>query len=145
VRSPFAAIATIVTTAATATWEPAAANAEEVLAGQWQFALGPGIRNAADRLPKLDLVDTIQLPGTTDENHKGKKNWAREAGRLTRVYPYEGPAWYEREVTVPDDWKGEQIALFLERTKYAAAWVDDQRWAMRTASPARISMTSRPC
>ena len=96
------------------------------MAGSWRFALGPGIRNAADRLPKLDLADTIQLPGTTDENHKGKENTAREPGRLTRLYPYEGPAWYQREITVPEDWRGKQVTLFLERTKYTAAWVDDR-------------------
>ena len=96
------------------------------LAGPWRFALGPDISNIANRLPKLALADTIQLPGTTDENHKGKDNPAREAGRLTRVYPYEGPAWYQREIAVPDDWRGKRITLFLERTKYTAVWVDDR-------------------
>ncbi len=117
----------IVVAAAAGTWRPAGAEAEEVsLAGAWRFALGPGIHNAADRLPKLDLADTIQLPGTTDENHKGQENTAREPGRLTRIHPYEGPAWYQREIVVPEDWRGKRIALFLERTKYTAAWVDDQ-------------------
>ena len=126
-RGPFAALVTIVAMAATVAWRPAAAEAENLsLAGSWRFALGSGISNATDRLPKLNLTDTIQLPGTTDENQKGKENTARDPRRLTRLHPYTGPAWYQREIVVPKDWQGQHITLFLERTKYTAAWVDDQ-------------------
>ena len=106
---------------------PRVARADMVsLAGTWRFAMGPGVKSAQGPLPTMSFSDTIVLPGTTDENRKGPENSAREPGRLTRVHPYSGPAWYQRDVTVRPDWRGKRVVLFLERTKPGAAWVDDK-------------------
>ncbi len=46
--------------------------------------------------------------------------------RLSRLYIYQGPAWYQRQVEIPDGWKDKRIILFLERTKQTTVWVDSQ-------------------
>jgi len=94
------------------------------LAGQWEFALDHSHQGFT--WARTNLLDTIRLPGTTDENHKGTLNDAKEPGRLTRIYPYSGPAWYRREFRVPRDWSGKVLFLFLERTKHTALWLDDR-------------------
>ena len=71
-----------------------------------------------------DFKDQIRLPGTTDENRKGSANEARETERLTRLFPYIGAAWYQRDIDVPDSWSGKRIVLFLERTKNTRLWID---------------------
>jgi len=37
-----------------------------------------------------------------------------------------GPAWYQREVVIPERWQGKRITLLLERTKTTQVWVDAQ-------------------
>ena len=87
------------------------------LAGEWQFALG-------DQMP-LFLTETVTLPGTTDTNKKGTPlDHFDETTRLSRRYSYKGRAWYNREVVIPQSWKGETITLLLERTKYTEVYVD---------------------
>ena len=95
------------------------------LAGTWQFRLDPNDVGAAQAWFAQTLDDAVTLPGTTDENHKGIfKNEAR-VDRLSRVWYWKGPAWYQRQVTIPDAWAGKRITLFLERTKHTQVWVDE--------------------
>jgi len=81
------------------------------LSGTWQFYMG-----AAE-----DAVfsgDTVRLPGTMDENRRGLDNSANVTVRhLNRDFVYTGPAVYQREVTVPAEWMGRPVHLYLERTK----------------------------
>ncbi len=35
-----------------------------------------------------------------------------------------GPSWYERDVTIPEAWRGKRVTLFLERTKSSQVWLD---------------------
>ena len=37
---------------------------------------------------------------------------------------YAGMAWYRREVTIPESWKGKSIRLIMERTKSTNVWID---------------------
>ena len=95
------------------------------LAGSWRFAMGaptPGIKQQA--LPRLNWADTIDLPGTTETNRKGPENPDRWSGGLTRLYRFNGPAWYEREATIPESWRDKRVTLFLERAKYTQVWLD---------------------
>ncbi|MGB1131161.1 MAG: glycoside hydrolase family 2 TIM barrel-domain containing protein, partial [Haloferula sp.] len=46
--------------------------------------------------------------------------------RLAREWYWKGAAWYQKEVVIPDSWKGKRITLFLERTKNARVWVDEK-------------------
>jgi beta-galactosidase/beta-glucuronidase len=69
----------------------------------------------------------IHLPGTTDENQKGGKNTdASQTNHLSRVFPYSGQAWYQRDANIPDSWARKRITLLLERTKRTRIWVDDR-------------------
>jgi hypothetical protein len=98
------------------------------IAGEWRLRLDPNDAGIAEEwFNKADLFpDIIRLPGSTDEQHFGNKNEARDPGHLTRAYWFIGPAWYEREVTIPEEWSGKLITLFLERCHWQTqAWVDD--------------------
>jgi len=59
--------------------------------------------------------EKISLPGSTDQAGKGYPTEEKSPLRLTRLFEYKGPAWYEKEVFVPASWKGKAIRLFLER------------------------------
>jgi hypothetical protein len=45
--------------------------------------------------------------------------------RLSRVWYWKGPAWYQRQATIPDTCAGKRIALLFERTKNVPVWVDE--------------------
>lgn len=94
------------------------------LAGQWRFALDVNNAGIKDKWFEKSLDDTIQLPGTTDENRKGILNNARETSRLTRLYPFVGSAWYQQDINIPAEWSNKRITLFLECTKNSRLWVD---------------------
>lgn len=103
------------------------AAAEDVisLAGKWRFELnGPSLADSPGELPKLNLDDQIDLPGTTETNRKGSLSGPGWNGQLTRAYRFDGTAWYQRDVDIPERWRGKRITLFLERTKYTQLWVD---------------------
>ncbi len=94
------------------------------LAGTWKFQLDPNNVGVAQSWFAQTLDDTVTLPGTTDENHKGVlKNEARE-DRLSRVWYWKGPAWYQKRVTIPDAWAGKRVTLLLERSKNTRVWID---------------------
>jgi hypothetical protein len=94
------------------------------LAGSWRFELDAKDAGVGEKWFARELADTIQLPGTTDENRKGTEPRERPTDRLARVWYWKGPAWYQREVTIPESWAGKRITLFFERTKNSRVWVD---------------------
>jgi hypothetical protein len=94
------------------------------LAGQWRFALDANNAGVKEKWFEKTLDDTIQLPGTTDENRKGTLNNARETSHLTRVYTFAGSAWYQQDINIPVEWSNKRVTLFLERTKNSRLWVD---------------------
>ena len=95
------------------------------LAGTWQFALDPENVGVDRQWFARRLDDTVQLPGTTDENHKGIKKDEQCIDRLSRVWYWKGPAWYQRRVTIPNAWKDKRVTLLLERSKHTRVWVDE--------------------
>jgi hypothetical protein len=95
------------------------------LAGTWHFALDPDDVGVDQRWYARTLEDAVQLPGTTDENHKGVRKDEQCFDRLSRVWYWKGPAWYQRRVTIPDGWRGKRITLLLERTKNTRVWIDE--------------------
>lgn len=106
---------------------PAAGKPEATmtLAGAWAFRLDPEDRGIAEKWFEAPLPDKTRLPGSTDENGFGTKTTQREPHWLNRLYKYVGPAWYQREVTIPESWRGKRIVLFLERCHWETqAWVD---------------------
>lgn len=96
------------------------------LAGVWAFALDPEATGVGERLFAGALTETITLPGTTDEAHKGEFVDERCDDRLSRVWRWIGPAWYRRTLDIPSEWAGKHLELFLERTKNSRVWVDDE-------------------
>ena len=106
------------------------------LAGTWQFALGSNMPQAFD--------ETVTLPGTTDTNQKGMPlNRFDETTHLSRRYSYKGRAWYQREITIPDNW--EEVWLTLERTKYTEVYVDGKRVGCSNdiSTPQRYDLTAQ--
>jgi len=94
------------------------------LAGTWSFRLDAEDVGVKEKWFAKTFDDTVQLPGTTDENQKGIKKDEQCIDRLSRVWYWKGPAWYQRKVTIPESWKGKRITLLFERTKYTRVWVD---------------------
>jgi hypothetical protein len=97
------------------------------LAGEWRLRLDPSDAGIAGEWFKNPngYANRIQLPGSTDEQHFGNKNDARDPVHLTRTYWFIGPVWYEREITIPEGWKGKHITLFLERCHWETrGWLD---------------------
>jgi hypothetical protein len=97
------------------------------IAGQWRLRLDPADAGIAAEWfdTANDSSDRIQLPGSTDEQHFGNRNDGRDLGHLTRAWSYIGPTWYEREITIPEAWRGRRITLFLERCHWdSRAWLD---------------------
>ena len=111
--------------AATAGKDESAAKSVISLAGQWRFALDANDQGTAEKWFARRLGDTVTLPGTTDENHKGIFKDEHAVDRLSRVWYWKGPAWYQKDVTIPDAWKGKHVTLLLERTKNTRVWVDE--------------------
>ena len=95
------------------------------LAGTWRFRLDPEGIGVQKRWFLERFEDSVVLPGTTDTNHKGIFKNERAVDRLSRVWYWKGPAWYQREVVIPESWRGKHITLFLERSKTTRVWVDD--------------------
>ena len=95
------------------------------LSGTWSFALDPQGKGEQEKMWKMNLPETVTLPGTTDSNKKGTENTNRsETTYLSRYYKYEGAAWYSRDIEIPADWNGKHIVLFLERTRPTTVWID---------------------
>jgi len=116
------------------------------LAGIWKFKMDPfeaGISaNGVQLLPSL--AETVILPGSTDQNHKGYKTQTITSLRLTRPYEYKGVAWYEKEVFIPENWKDKEIELFLERTHWLTElWVNGKHAGKRESlsTPHRYLIT----
>ena len=72
------------------------------------------------------LDKTITLPGTTDEARLGRPNPARPSlDGLYRLFPYEGPAWYQYDLMIPGSWKGKRVSLVFERVHWETkVWID---------------------
>ncbi|MCU7551188.1 beta-glucuronidase [Chitinophagaceae bacterium LB-8] len=128
--------------------------AQEIsLAGSWRFAIDRNDKGIEQKWFTKKLSDNIQLPGSMAQNGKGDEvtlttKWTgsiydssfffrpslakyRQPGNvkipfwLTPVKHYVGPAWYQKEVTIPATWKGRRITLFLERVHFQSrVWVD---------------------
>lgn len=85
------------------------------LAGEWQLKLDPENVGEKENWAMQQFKDKIKLPSTTDESGYGEKSTNAETGYLTRAYKYIGAVWYNREITIPEDWRGKAVELFLER------------------------------
>jgi hypothetical protein len=96
------------------------------LAGDWGFQLDPGDKGIAGQWFNSAFTEKVRLPGTTDEMHKGNPETNHgNINQLTRRFKYYGAAWYQREITIPESWRGKRIRLCFERSKVSQAWLND--------------------
>lgn len=129
-------------------WGASAVTAKDVipLDGTWRFQLDPmGFgKTPGSELYLSKLTETIHLPGSTDEGGKGIRNTAAHVDRLSRTFEYCGPAWYQREVVIPDSWRGKEIILNLERCHWETeVYVDGNPAGIgeRLSTPNRFNLT----
>ncbi len=103
------------------------------LAGEWRFRMDPYNQGLAEGWSGDGISgDTVRLPGSLDENGKGIRQEKRHVEYLSRLNEYVGAAWYERDVTIPPDWAGKRIILFLERVHWESrVWVDGKYLGMQ--------------
>jgi hypothetical protein len=115
---------------------PLAAQGDSIpLEGTWRFRLdaekaGAALGWHAQRFEG----DVIFLPGSTDQGGFGLKTAGAAKGWLSRPFVYEGPAWYQRDVVVPDAWRGKRLELFLERPHWETkVWLDGKEAGTRNS------------
>ncbi len=88
------------------------------LAGTWRFKPDEADQGLAENWQRERLPERIQLPGTTDEARYGEKTTGSDFGILTRAYTYDGPAWYQRDIEIPEEWRRKKVSLLLERVMW---------------------------
>lgn len=118
------------------------------ISGMWRFQLDPmGFgKTPGSELYLSKLTETIKLPGSMDEGGKGIPNVVAHVDRLSRKFEYCGQAWYQREVVIPEDWKGKEVILMLERCHWeTAVFVDGEPIATdeRLSTPNRFVLTQQ--
>lgn len=130
------------------------------LAGDWRFQIDSLDKGVAEKWYSKVLKDHIRLPGSMAENLKGnditlKTKWTgsiydsswyynprmakyRQPGNikipfwLTPPKHYTGAAWYQKEVTIPANWKGGSVMLNLERPHTeTTVWLDNVEIGMQ--------------
>ncbi|KDN55599.1 exo-beta-1,4-galactosidase [Flavobacterium seoulense] len=132
------------------------------LDGNWHFEIDRNNEGIAGKWYNRNLSDNIKLPGSMAEFLKGdeitlKTKWTgsiydssfyfrpslkkyRQPGNihipfwLTPAKHYVGAAWYQKEVTIPSNWKGKRIILHLERTHIETrVWVNDKEVGLQNS------------
>ena len=125
------------------------------LAGTWRFRMDPKDEGETQRWFANPLPETVRLPGSMMENHKGdpvtaQTQWTAsiydsswffdprmEKYRrpdnlkipfwLTPPTYYVGAAWYQKDIDIPTTWKNRHLTLFLERPhSETTVWLDDK-------------------
>lgn len=104
------------------------------LSGKWTVALDHEDAGEAQGWAGKLYDTSINLPGTLDDAGLGNPDTLAVAlekeqlQHLRRKVSYTGSAWYSREFTVPDDWKGKIVELELERVIWITeVWVDGRK------------------
>jgi hypothetical protein len=126
------------------------------LSGKWDFHIGTAMAEP--------FAETIHLPGSVSQADKGTPftqpsvlpvlppenlvlqkgilfgrptNYASEDFLLMHLqqrFSYIGPAWYRREVNIPERWTGKDVELVLERVIWKSqVWVNGQYMGARNS------------
>lgn len=126
------------------------------LAGVWRFALDRADSGVRERWFERDLPETIKLPGVLQAQGFGDEISTRTPWVLSlydrfwylredyKAYTrpgavkvpflsqpprhYVGVAWYQRDIDIPEAWRGRRVLLFMERPRWeSTVWVDERR------------------
>jgi hypothetical protein len=113
----------------------AASTAVIPLEGTWQFRLDAEKSGLQMKWQEQRFEgDVIFLPGSTDQAGYGLRTAGASRGWLSRPFVYEGQAWYQRQVVVPESWRGKRLVLFLERPHWETrVWFDGREQGMRNS------------
>lgn len=124
------------------------------LSGNWRFDIDRNDVGVSEKWFSKSLKDNIYLPGSMAENRKGddvtlntqwtasiydstfffnprlakfrKQENLKLPFWLTPVKYYVGAAWYQKDITIPSDWKNSRVVLFLERPHTETRlWIND--------------------
>lgn len=93
------------------------------LSGKWGFQTDVMDFRRGSLSPRYNhkLQESITLPGITDDYQTGYKVPYKYIDRLTRKYEYMGPAWYQRDIEIPKEWKSKRIFMYFERTHWLSS------------------------
>ncbi|REH01614.1 sugar-binding domain-containing protein [Flavobacterium aquicola] len=101
------------------------------IAGEWSVQLDSTDSGQKNGWQNMSFKQLMKLPGTTDDAGLGVPNKLKpsleklQMSHLTRKNSYLGAAWYTREITVPNNWKGKEFILKLERVIWKTnVWID---------------------
>ena len=132
------------------------------LAGDWRFNIDSLDQGLAQEWHNQVLPGTIKLPGSMAENGKGNPvglntKWTgslpndsvwynpevakyRQPGNIKVPFwlspekVYYGPAWYQREISIPESWSNQHITLELERAHWETTlWIDSAQVGMKNS------------
>lgn len=110
------------------------AGSEISLAGNWALCLDSTGASAEKDVSLLDFNMSVFLPSTLDSAGIGKPVRIdpvlnRETMlHLQRKVTYIGPAYYQRDVVIPNSWNGRNINLKLERVIWeSTVWIDGKK------------------
>lgn len=101
------------------------------IAGEWTVQLDSTDSGLKNGWQNMSFKQLMKLPGTTDDAGLGVPNKLKpsleklQMSHLTRKNSYLGAAWYTREITMPNNWKGKEFILKLERVIWKTnVWID---------------------
>lgn len=132
------------------------------LSGQWQFAIDRSDVGVKEQWFRKQLSDHIHLPASMPEKLKGDKvnaqtQWTgslydssfyfnphMEKYRMEENFKvpffltpdrhYVGVAWYQKDVVIPANWKGERIVFEMERPHIeTTVWVNNKQVGMQNS------------
>ena len=88
------------------------------LGGTWKMVLDPDKKGVQEEwFRKSPDGKDVTLPGTLDSAGVGEP-CKPSLDILTRQHEYIGMAWYQREVEIPETWKGKSVQLWLDRVMW---------------------------
>ena len=127
------------------------------LAGDWRFAMDSLDEGITQKWFSQELNNSLHLPGSCLEQGFGEipsmeskwtvgQGYGEKINKIPHFKPYmekdgefrhpfwwtpdriyQGAAWYQRDVTIPENWKDQRIVLNLERVHWESKlWIDDQ-------------------
>lgn len=131
------------------------------LSGEWAFQMDSLDQGIPQKWYAKSLTESINLPGSMAENGKGNDitldtHWTgnmwndslwyksedmeryRQKGNIKIPFwlspekVYTGAAWYQKKISIPENWKNKNINLHLERTHWETTlWVNDVEVGMQ--------------
>lgn len=101
------------------------------LSGEWEVALDSLDKGISERWYAESFSDRITLPGTLCDAGYGTPCTLEPVMEkeiflnLKRKFDYVGPAWYRKEISVPQEWKDKDVILTLERVIWnSRVWIN---------------------